>query len=452
MHSRSFLRAVAGAAIALAFTLPAAAQKTQAAPLRIMPIGDSITEGGDGFGGFRKPLFDKLTAVWGMPNFVGSRNMRQSDPTDFVDHDEDGYSAYRIEQITSGKGFWNAPPLETRLKAWDPAIVTIHAGTNDAQQNYYFWGNPKKGFPGVVDRLDDLVSRVVAFNPEIYVIVAQIIPANAPASETTQAYIRALNAKIPELVARHQALGHRVSLVDMYTPMLAYPNPDGIHPGPEGYAVMGEQWFQAIMALGVQPVNPDPGRFHGLHQEDRFSTVSSTPWTLQPSLVRTGEATLAAAETTAYRGTHAPALLNDGKQAAYTNDKDYPSTTTFTLNTALSPAGYDISEIRTESGLPTADNGDERSHQSYEIWWSSVAAPDSFVQLGDFHHIMVNTAERASQIALTRAGAGLLASGVAKIQFRFTQPPTRQSGVYGIETPTPYRELEVIGTATPAAR
>lgn len=437
------------AVLALSFCVPVWAQATRPAPLRIMPVGDSITEGGDGSGGYRRPLFDKLSAAWGMPNFVGSRNMRQSDPVDFVDHDEDGYSAYRIEQIASGKGFWNALPIEQRLKAWDPAVVLIHAGTNDAQQNYYFFGNPKKGFPGVVDRLDDLVSRVVAFNPAIYVVLAQIIPANAPASETTQAYIRALNERIPALVASHQALGHRVSLVDMYTPMLAHPNPDGIHPGAEGYAVMGEQWFQALMALGVVPKNPDPGRFWGLQQSDRYSTTSSTPWNVQPNLVRAGAPSLASAVTTDYLGNHDPALLNDGALGGFSNDSDHFSTTTFTLATAQAPKGYDITRIRTDAGLPTADNGDERSHQAYEVWWSAVDAPEVFTQLGDFHHILVNVAERASQINLTRANGDPLARGVAKLQFRFKQPPSRQFGFIGIDSPTPYRELEVFGAATP---
>lgn len=433
-------------ALALALGLLAApswAQKTQPAPLRIMPIGDSITEGGDGTGGFRRPLFEKLTAVWGMPNFVGSRNMRQSDPADFVDHDEDGYSAYRIEQITSGKGFWNALPIEARLKAWDPAIVTLHAGTNDAQQAYRY--------AGVIDRLDDLVSRIVAFNPEIHIFLAQIIPANPPASETTQAYIRGLNAQIPGLVDRHRALGHRVHLVDQYTPMLAYPNPDGIHPDAAGYAVMAEVWFQAIMAaLDTRPANPDPGRFHGLHQADRFSTVSSSPWALRPNLIRAGSATLASAETTGYSGTHPPALLNDGAQAAYSNDQDNLSTTTFTLNTAGAPNGYDVVGVRSVAGLPTAANGDERSHQAYALWWSSVDAPDAFVQLADVHHILVNTAERASQITLSRPGGGPLARRVAKLQFRFTEPPSRQFGFIGIASPTRYRELEAFGAPSEA--
>jgi hypothetical protein len=165
--------------------------------------------------------------------------------------------------------------------------------------------------------------------------------------------------------------------------------------------------------------------------------------------VRAGASSLAGAETTGYDGGHAPALLNDGLQGGFSNDSDYVSTTTFTLATAQAPKGYDLTRIRSAAGLPTADNGDERSHQAYEVWWSSIDAPDVFTQLGDFHHILVNKAERASQISLTREGGAPLARGVAKIQFRFKQPPARQFGFIGIESPTPYRELEVFGAPTP---
>jgi hypothetical protein len=256
-----------------------------------------------------------------------------------------------------------------------------------------------------------------------------------------------LNAEIPRMVAKHQAHGQRVTMVDMYTPMLAYPNPDGIHPGTEGYNVMAHVWFEGIQAVldGELPRNPDPGRFAGLHQVDRFSTKSAVPWTLEPNLIRAGSPTLASVKTTGYHGSHAPTLLNDGSLDFAANDSDNLSTTTFTLNTVDTPLGYDLTGIRTDAGLPIADNGDERSHQSYEVWWSSVDAPDTFVQLGAFHHILVNRAERASQVELTRPDGTPLATHVARIQVRFTQPPQRQFGFYGIESPTTYRELEVLG-------
>jgi hypothetical protein len=283
-------------------------------------------------------------------------------------------------------------------------------------------------------------------------VIAQIIPANPPASQTTMDYIVRLNAEIPQMVAKHQAHGHHVTMVDMYTPMLAHPNPDGIHPDTAGYNVMAAVWYAGIQAAlgGALPHNPDPGRFAGLHQVDRFSTASSTPWELSPNLVRAGSPTLAGVRTNRYKGSHDPGLLNDGSLFGATDDKDYTSTTTYALDTAATPGGFDVTEIRTDAGLPIADNGDERSNQSYEVWWAAVDAPDVFVQLGAFHHIMVNRAERASQVDLLHADGSPLATGVAKIQFRFTQPPRRQFGFYGIETKTPYREIEVLGA--PSAR
>ena len=440
----------AGAATAAGLMNASPGAAIQPAPLRLMPIGDSLTEGGDGAGGFRRPLFDMITAATGhAPNLVGGRNMRQSDPPDFVDMDEDGYSAYRIEQITSGKGFWHADTLEQRLKAWDPAIVTIHAGTNDAQQLFWFDGNPAKDLPPVIDRLDDLVSRIVRFNPKTWIVLAQIIPANAPASAETQDYIVRLNALIPAMVARHQAQGDRVQLVDLYTPMLAHPNPDGIHPDTAGYQVMAQHWFAAIQALGVLPANPDPGRFYGVHQQDLWSAASSTPWTLQPNLVRAGSPTLASADTVDYKGRHAPTLLNDGSLQDYTDDHDYTSTTTFTLAAAGAPTGYDITEVRTSAGRPLADNGDERAEQAYELWVTQADAPGTWRRMGVFHHLMVNRAERASQVVLTAKDAGVpMWTHVTGVQFRFIAPPKRMFGVYGIETQTPYRELEVFGAAS----
>lgn len=445
-HLARLLALVLAAPLALA-EAPAAVAPIQPAPLRIMLIGDSITEGDAG--GYRYPLFQQITQASAMPNFVGRRNGRLSDPPEFVDDDHEGYSAYRIDQITSGEGFWGAPPIETRLKDWDPAVVTIHAGTNDAQQHYLFHGDPVAGIPSAIGRLDDLVSRIIAFNPAIYIIVAQIIPANPPASERTSNYVVKLNAQIPELVARHQADGHRVSMVDMYTPMLAHPNPDGIHPSAEGAQVMAGVYFQGLQALGVLPKNPDPGRLNGVHQVDHWSPTSTGPWTLSPNLLRAGSATLESASTTGYKGKRPATLLNDGLLDNYTNERDNQFSTRFTLRTATTPQGFDVREIRSVAGLPIAANGDEQAHQAYEIWWSSVDAPDSFVRLGDFHHIMVNRTERSSRIVINRADDEPLARRVKAIEFRFVEPPLRQVGFIGIGNPTRYRELEAFGAPSP---
>lgn len=432
------------ACLALVVTAAQAKPAIEPVPLRIMPIGDSITEG-DAGGGYRLPLFQRITQAYGMPNFVGHRSSRHIDPPDFPDPDHDGYGAYRIGQITRGQAFWNAPPLGQRLAHWDPAVVTVHAGTNDAQQNYWFDGDPSRGIAPVIDRLDELVSRIVAYNPAIHVFVAQIVPANAPASATTIDYVQRLNALIPGMVARHQAAGHRVHLVDLYTPMLAFPHPDGIHPSPEGYAEMARVWFEAMAAVGVLPHNPNSGRAWGVQQSERWTTRVRTPWRAQDNLIRQGNPALQTVGTRHYGGNAAPTLLNDGDQQAWADDADNQWESRYTLDTQAQPQGWDVMGIRTTSGRPVAPNGDESAHQAYEVWWTSVDEPARWRRLGVFHHIMVNRRQTGSQLLLHRADGQPLMRRVAAVEFRFVPPPPRQFGFIGIASPTPYRELEVFG-------
>jgi hypothetical protein len=70
------------------------------------------------------------------------------------------------------------------------------------------------------------------------------------------------------------------------------------------------------------------------------------------------------------------------------------------------------------------------------------------VKLAEAHHILVNKAERASQITLAKPDGSPMAQRVARLQFRFVSPPARQYGFIGIETPVRYRELEALGAPT----
>jgi len=409
-------------------------------------MGDSITEG-DENGGYRGYLFGMITKSQEMPNFVGHRSGRFNDDPLIFDSDHDGYSAYRIEQITCGGGpggFWNAPPLEERLEDWDPRIVLLHAGTNDMIQNYYLQGDPQQGIPNVIERLEDLIDRNCVFSPGINVILAQIIPANPPADPAIDQRIRAFNSYIPGVVQRQQALGRNVSIVDMYTPMLAYPNPDGIHPSSAGYRQMAKVWFEAIK--DVYPVsNFNPGRDDNVRLTEYYNTVTPRPWEPSASnLIRKGAATL---EQTVHDGyddsTGSPDLLTDGLAGDSTQEEDNTWTSLYVLDTNTSPQGYDITEIRSVSGWPAVGEA-ENVQQAYEVWWSSVDTPQQFNRLGDFHHIVVNELSLASALVIDREGEPLMIR-VKAVMFKFIEPPRRQGGFIGIELRTRYYELELEG-------
>jgi lysophospholipase L1-like esterase len=398
-------------------------------------MGDSITEGSEG--GYREPLFERILGEAGLPNFVGRRSGFGGDPPR-MDHNHDGYSGYRIDELVSGDGFWgDGVPVEQRIEDWEPAVVLLHIGTNDVLQDYYLLGDPDLGIPNVIERLDDLVTRVAVASPETYVVVAQLVPITN--NDVQDAKVRAFNAEIPALVARQQALGRRVSMVDMYTPLLPYPHPDGVHPSQEGYAAMAEVWYAALQALG--PIrNPNPGRDDGVRLTDTFGAGSTRPWPASAAdLLDAGASTLEEVVHEGYDGGTPPSVLNDGLAGGGTDDGDNTWTSTYVLDTSLHAAGYDVTSIRSASG------GVEREvQQGYEVWYSTVDAPTVFERLGDFHHVYVNLLERASALVIEGEG-GPLARGVKALQFRFVPPPDRQSGFFLSPNRTGYYEVEAFG-------
>lgn len=131
-------------------------------------------------------------------------------------------------------------------------------------------------------------------------------------------------------------------------------------------------------------------------------------------------------------------LFTDDNQL-YQKNSNNPLAVTYALNLATNPLGYDIKEIRMFSN-PYPD----RSGQSYDIYYSTIEAPDSFILLGsvatpagEYGVLMTRTYD--STTATPDAGPAIL-TAVAKIRFNF-----RIVGSYGII----WREFDVTGTPTP---
>ena len=105
------------------------------AVIRIMPLGDSITQGiasgvsdEDYMVSYRKALWDLLVADGYEMDFVGSLNngLAVFDDSDLADHE--GHSGWRDDAIVNGR------PGEGKLEDWliaeRPNIVLLHIGTN----------------------------------------------------------------------------------------------------------------------------------------------------------------------------------------------------------------------------------------------------------------------------------------------------------------------------------
>jgi lysophospholipase L1-like esterase len=190
--------------------------------LTVMPLGDSITDGLNGTGGYRSDLFGLFTVDGRYADFVGSQ---VSGPAQLRDQDHEGHPGWRIDQLDAQIAGWMA--------TYRPDAVLLHIGTNDVIQNYSLGQAPA--------RLSALIDHLTAADPGVDVEVATIVPFADPAQD---AAARAYNAAIPGIVAAQAAAGRHVRLVDLHAAIgVADLSPDGVHPSNGGYSKMAARWY-----------------------------------------------------------------------------------------------------------------------------------------------------------------------------------------------------------------
>ncbi|MEU8819679.1 ricin-type beta-trefoil lectin domain protein [Actinoplanes sp. NPDC048796] len=203
--------------------------------VRVMPLGDSITEGTQVPGGYRIGLWQRLAGAGYRVDFVGSQ---VNGPANLGDHDHEGHPGWRIDQIDANITRW--------LQATTPRTVLLHIGTNDVLQNYNVASAPS--------RLSTLIDHITAAAPAADVFVATIIPL---ASAGQEAAGRTFNAALPGIVQSKVAAGKRVHLVDMHAALTTADLIDGVHPTAGGYDKMAATWYAALRS--VPGAIGDPG-------------------------------------------------------------------------------------------------------------------------------------------------------------------------------------------------
>nr|BFE63273.1 hypothetical protein GCM10020063_077990 [Dactylosporangium thailandense] len=248
MLRRSFLPALIAAALAaagLVLVQPAGAAQTAAAPVRIMPLGDSITAGP---GCWRAKLWHRLqTSGYTNIDFVGGvSDGGGCNPGYAYDFDHEGHGGYSATGIADNN---QLPPW---LAAAAPDIVLMHLGTND------MWG----GYIPLATKLaafTKLVGQMRANNPAIKIIVAQIIPMSAAACATCPADVIALNNALPSWAAGLTTAQSPIVLADLWTGFDAVADTgDGVHPNDTGFQKMSDAWYPVLARVlgGTTPQSP----------------------------------------------------------------------------------------------------------------------------------------------------------------------------------------------------
>ena len=193
-------------------------------PCRILPLGDSITDGFGTPGGYRIQLFRLTLEADQDITFVGG-SMNGPDTVDGepFPQNHEGHSGWTIAQID---GIVRDSALDV-----DPHIILLHIGTNDMFQSAN----------GAPERLSELIDQIVERAPNALLAVAKIIPFPGAASA-----VDTFNAAIPGLVQAQSDAGKHVILVDQFTGFPTSELADGVHPNPDGYSRMANTWYSAI--------------------------------------------------------------------------------------------------------------------------------------------------------------------------------------------------------------
>jgi lysophospholipase L1-like esterase len=230
--------AAAGVALALGSVVASAgtAPAESNGGVRVMPLGDSITDGFNVPGGYRINLWQRMAGGGYTVDFVGSGF---NGPSSLGDHDHEGHSGWRIDQLDANIVNW--------LRTYTPRTVLLHIGTNDMNQNFDIANAPA--------RLSALIDKIRATAPAVELFVAQITPESDP---TLESRVNNYNAAIPGIVAQKGPMTH---LVDMHSAITTGDLADGVHPNAAGYDKMGARWYSALQSVpgSLTPALPPVG-------------------------------------------------------------------------------------------------------------------------------------------------------------------------------------------------
>ncbi|GIH08290.1 lipase [Rhizocola hellebori] len=210
------------AGLSLAVAAPAQAESNGG--VRIMPLGDSITDGFNVPGGYRIGLWQRLAAAGTLTDFVGSG---VNGPANLGDHDHEGHSGWRIDQLDANIVGW--------IRAANPRTILLHIGTNDIGQNF--------DVPNAPARLSALIDKIRVNAPLVELFVAQLVPRSNAGQE---AQSQTFNAALPGIVAQK---GPRTHLVDQHTGFTTADLADGLHPNAGGYDKMAARWYAAMQSV-----------------------------------------------------------------------------------------------------------------------------------------------------------------------------------------------------------
>lgn len=242
---------LAASLLAVGSTIPAS--PAHAAVTKIMPLGDSNTEGIDeAHVGYRADLWQLLTSDGRPVDFVGSLSHGSAHLGDL---DHEGHGGWTIQGIHDNVIGW--------LQTYQPDVITLQIGTNDMNTDAL-----ANAAPG---RLSALLDRIAQTSAQTKVFVTSI-PAFRDQVATERA--RTFNATIPGTVASKAAAGKKVYYVDVGS---VYHQPadfgDAVHTTYGASSKGAARWYEAVTGLPTTRYEAEQAAI--VHARKDASTSSS---------------------------------------------------------------------------------------------------------------------------------------------------------------------------------
>lgn len=224
---------------------------TQGEPVKILVLGNSITQAESNRASFRYPLWKKLVDAGIDFEFVGSMSKQLGKETpphpDYkglkFDAVHEGHFAWAADEVIRGRKFDNGTGsgnLAGWLKNYDVDIALIHLGTNDAFM--------RQGNQSTAGELKTIISLLRADNNKVIILLARLIPTTRSAGDT--AAVESLNETIVRFAKTAGTVDSPVILVDQFAGFDGDADLyDKVHPNASGEEKMATKWFEAIKSV-----------------------------------------------------------------------------------------------------------------------------------------------------------------------------------------------------------
>jgi len=228
-------------------------------PIKIMAIGDSITDDCEVNGAWRLYLQPLLETNGYSFTFVGRNQSTPSGSFTKVQHEgycgavvaPPGVLSYSVHGYAGPEVYLQTIVPDAFTNGTVPDLVLVFIGVNDI-------GRGRNPYQVATNDMPNLLDLIFSNAPHANVILAKIttLSLNTTGLDYASNYanVSIYNNALQAMVNQRRALGQNVSLADMFSAVGISPtmfNSDGLHPNAQGLQAIAQEWLTRIQAITI---------------------------------------------------------------------------------------------------------------------------------------------------------------------------------------------------------